>query len=83
MKYDCLPLFARSMAVSFPIPVLAPVIKTVLPSSLAADDQEQNIFLRRKHKGNAISVLILRNLSNGGWFDMIELVLHVQRINKT
>lgn len=33
------PLFARSMAVSLPIPVLAPVMTTVLSSSLSAEDQ--------------------------------------------
>ena len=32
------PLLAKSTAVSFPIPVLAPVIITVLPVSLASDD---------------------------------------------
>lgn len=33
------PLFARSMAVSLPIPVLAPVMTTVFPSSFASEDQ--------------------------------------------
>ena len=33
------PLFARSMAVSFPMPLLAPVISTVFSSSLSAEDQ--------------------------------------------
>lgn len=32
-----LPLCARSLAVSFPMPVLAPVIITTFPSSLAVD----------------------------------------------
>lgn len=33
-----IPLLARSLAVSLPIPVLAPVMITVLPSSLAVED---------------------------------------------
>lgn len=33
------PLLAKSLAVSLPIPVLAPVMMTVFPSSLSSDDQ--------------------------------------------
>lgn len=41
------PLFARSMAVSLPIPVLAPVMTTVLSCSLSAEDHAgRKKFLR-------------------------------------
>lgn len=41
------PLLARSMAVSFPMPELAPVISTVLPSSFSVEDQDfRKIFLK-------------------------------------
>lgn len=33
------PLLARSLAVSLPIPVLAPVMTTVFPSNLSPEDQ--------------------------------------------
>ena len=44
------PLLAKSTAVSFPIPVLAPVIIIVLPSSLASDDHwPYNRALKEDH----------------------------------
>lgn len=37
-KINVIPRFARSLVVSFPMPVFAPVIMTVLPSSRILDD---------------------------------------------
>lgn len=45
------PLLARSRAVSLPMPVLAPVMTTVFPSSLSSDDQRwQHALLSAKRK---------------------------------
>ena len=41
---DPSPLLARSAAVSFPIPVLAPVMRTVFPSSLVGLQQTPPAF---------------------------------------
>lgn len=48
------PLLARSRAVSLPMPVLAPVMMTVFPSSLSSDDQRRQHTLlsaKRKERG--------------------------------
>lgn len=45
------PLLARSRAVSLPMPVLAPVMMTVFPSSLSSDDQRwQHTLLGAERK---------------------------------
>jgi len=48
-----LPLLARSRAVSLPMPLLAPVISTVMSWRTAVEDQGLNRFLRHVATGSA------------------------------
>lgn len=63
------PLFARSIAVSLPIPVLAPVMSTVFPSSFSADDQAgRHIFLATYWQTSVTSVsLVNRQRLSSQW----------------